>query len=209
MQQTGSIKIIIGCMFSGKTTELQREFREWDSINKTPLCINYIDDNRYGDIYTNMYSHDKVAVDCIKVKSLKDVEDELIKENDIILVNEGQFFSDLVEYCVLWCDTYHKKIIVCGLDGDFQRKPFGKILDLIPYADSVEKITAYCKNCSDGTKAIFTHRKSTEQEQVVIGVNNYEALCRKCYVMKNKFKNTCDKKDKIDRIDKKDKILSK
>lgn len=188
MFQIGSIKLILGCMFSGKTTELQREFKEWSSINKTPLCINYTDDNRYGDIYNNMYSHDQSTVECIKVKTLSEIEEELILENDIILINEGQFFSDLVEYSVLWCDKYNKKVIVCGLDGDFQRKPFGKILDLIPYADSVEKLSAYCKHCSDGTKAIFTHRKSSEQEQIVIGADNYEALCRKCYIDKNKLK---------------------
>jgi thymidine kinase len=181
MEKMGSLKLILGCMFSGKTTELQREFREWSSIGKKPLCINYIDDNRYGNIFTNMYNHDENAVECIKVGLLSEVDREMIMNTEIILINEGQFFPDLVEYCKLWCEEYKKNIIVCGLDGDYLRRPFGKILDLIPLADSYEKLTAYCKRCSDGTKAIFTHRKSSEKEQVVIGASNYEALCRKCY----------------------------
>ncbi len=178
----GTIKLILGCMFSGKTTELQREFREWSSINKKPLCINYIDDNRYGDIFTNMYNHNEIGVECIKVKNLCDVDNELIVNTEIILINEGQFFGDLVEYCQKWCEKYGKNIIVCGLDGDYLRKPFGKILDLLPLSDSVVKLTAYCKRCSNGTKGIFTHRKTTETEQVVIGASNYEALCRNCYL---------------------------
>jgi thymidine kinase len=178
----GTIKLILGCMFSGKTTELQREYHEWSSINKKPLCINYSEDNRYGDNYNSMYNHNEFGVECIKVQKLEEVNIDLINNVEIILINEGQFFSDLIEYCQLWCEKYGKHIIVCGLDGDFQRKPFGKILDLIPLADSFEKLTAYCKKCSDGTKAVFTHRKTTESEQVVIGASNYEALCRKCYL---------------------------
>lgn len=184
-QNKMSIKIIIGCMFSGKTSYLQREYHEWISINKSPLCINYIDDNRYGDNFTNMYNHNENYIECIKTKNLRDVDEELISKHEVILINEGQFFSDLVEYCVKWSDKLGKIIIVCGLDGDFQRKSFGEILNLIPYADSVKKLTAYCKECSDGTKAIFTHRKTNEKEQIVIGSNNYEALCRKCYNKKN------------------------
>jgi thymidine kinase len=181
-KQCGTIKLILGCMFSGKTTELQREFREWSSIDKKPLCINYIDDNRYGNIFSNMYNHNEIGVECIKVGKLSDVNIELLKKSEIILINEGQFFHDLVEFCLLWCEEYGKNIIVCGLDGDYLRRPFGRILDLMPLADSVVKLTAYCKKCSDGTKALFTHRKSSETEQVVIGANNYEALCRKCYL---------------------------
>ena len=168
VKKLGSIKLILGCMFSGKTTELQREFREWSSINKAPLCINYIDDNRYGNIMTNMYNHNEIAVSCVKARNLKDVDDSLIKNSEIILINEGQFFSDLIEFCLLWCEEYGKDIIVCGLDGDFMRKPFGKILELIPYSDSVVKLTAYCKVCSDGTKGIFNLTENQQKKNKLL-----------------------------------------
>lgn len=184
----GSIKIILGCMFSGKTTALIREFREWSSINKQPLCINYSGDNRYGNVCeNNMYNHNLLSVQCIYVSQLKDVDTSLIEKSDIILVNEGQFFPDLVDYCLLWCEKLGKNIVVSGLDGDFQRKPFGKILDLIPLAESVKKLNAFCANCANGIRASFTHRKSQEKEQVVIGTHNYEALCRTCFIEKNKI----------------------
>jgi thymidine kinase len=181
-KRCGSIKLIIGCMFSGKTSELQTEFAEWSSIGKKPICINYIDDNRYGNIYSNMYNHNENAVECLKTALLKDVDEEIIKSGEIILINEGQFFPDIVEYTLRWCEVYNKNVIVCGLDGDYLRKPFGRLLELIPYADSILKKTAYCKKCSDGTPGLFTHRKSQEKEQIVIGAADYEALCRACYL---------------------------
>jgi thymidine kinase len=180
-KKCGSLKVILGCMFSGKTSELQREFYEWSSIGKRPLCINYTDDTRYGD--NGMYNHNEKYVDCIKVKTLNTVDISLIKESEIILINEGQFFPDLTENVKLWCDNYRKNIIVGGLDGDAKRERFGQILDLVPHADSIVKLSAYCKKCCDGTKAIFTHKTSGKEEQVDIGgADKYEALCRQCYL---------------------------
>jgi thymidine kinase len=80
-----------------------------------------------------------------------------------------------------WCEKYGKDIIVSGLDGDFKRQPFGKILDLIPYANSVTKLNAFCSRCADGTLAQFTWRLSGEKDQIVIGSTNYIAICRKHY----------------------------
>ena len=179
----GTLKLILGPMFSGKTTALIREFREWSSINKKPLCINYIGDDRYGNVCeNNMYNHNRLSVKCTYASKLKDVSDDLVKNSDIILINEGQFFSDLIEFVKVWCETYGKNVVVCGLDGDYKRMMFGDILKLVPLADSVEKLNAFCAKCADGTKAHFTHRCSKETEQIVIGSSNYVALCRKCYV---------------------------
>ena len=185
--QNGSIKIVLGCMYSGKTTEVIKECKKWTSISKNALCINYIGDTRYSTDSndTNLYSHDLHIVKCVMISKLSDVSIDLIKASDIILINEGQFFGDLIENCLLWCETYSKNIIVSGLDGDFKRKPFGKILDLIPYADSVVKMNAFCSLCADGTLANFTLRLSNEEEQILIGSKNYIAVCRKHYLEKN------------------------
>lgn len=183
----GRIDLVLGCMFSGKTTEVIAECKKWFSISKNALCINYFADDRYGDD-DNLYSHDKEKIKCVRVYKLKDIDDELIKSSDIILINEGQFFDDLIDNCVKWCDVYNKKIIVSGLDGDFLRKPFGKILDLIPYANSVKKLKAFCSICKDGTHAYFSSRLSNESNQVVIGSSNYVAVCRKHYLSLEKDK---------------------
>ena len=100
---------------------------------------------------------------------------------DVILINEGQFFEDLVETVIEMVDVHKKQVHICGLDGDFRRQRFGTLLDLIPYSDKVEKLTAFCGICKDGTPAVFSHRVSNESAQVVIGSDNYMPLCRSCY----------------------------
>lgn len=181
----GSIKIFVGCMYSGKTTELIRESNRQLSIGRSIININYKDDNRYGsDDY--LYSHTLEKVPCVKVNKLSDIDINLIKNSECIFINEGQFFTDLVENTILWCETYNKDIFVSGLDGDYKRQKFGHILDLIPLCNSIVKFPALCSLCKDGTEANFTHRLSTETEQVVIGSSNYIPLCRTHYVELNK-----------------------
>ena len=75
----------------------------------------------------------------------------------------------------------NKKIYICGLDGDFNRNKFGTLLDLIPLCDKVNKLTAMCSLCKNGTPGIFSLRLSTETDQTIIGSENYIPVCRKCY----------------------------
>ena len=80
--------------------------------------------------------------------------------------------------------NHHNKIVyVGGLDGDFNMKKFGQILDLIPYSDNIVKLTSLCMNCKDGTKALFSKRITNNESQIVIGSDNYIPLCRKCYLV--------------------------
>jgi len=176
----GKIDIMLGCMYSGKTTEVIRTCEKMSVVMDNVVCINYAGDTRYGDD-DNLYSHNLKKISCIKAETLSEIPLDIIKNADMILINEAQFFPDLIDNCLLWAETYGKNIIASGLDGDFKRKPFGQILDLIPYADSVTKFSALCPICKDGTKAIFTKRLSDETEQKVIGSSNYMAVCRKHY----------------------------
>ena len=184
----GSLNIIIGCMFSGKTSELIAVDKKWSAIGKTVLSINYAKDVRYGND-SNMYSHSLDKTKCIMVMRLEDVPENLIRTANIILINEAQFFKDLVFYCKYWCDDLKKHITVSGLDGDFERKPFGHILELIPLSNSVIKLNAYCVMCDNCDNlprdAIFTHRLTQEKEQEIIGNKNYVALCRYHYLKEN------------------------
>ena len=77
-----------------------------------------------------------------------------------------------------------KQVYVCGLDGDFERKKFGDVLDLIPLCDKVTKLTSLCSLCKDGTPGIFSLRLTNEKEQTVVGSENYIPVCRSCYVSK-------------------------
>jgi len=115
------------------------------------------------------------------LENIPRIKDKLeIAKSDVILINEGQFFPDLYNVVVDML-KYNKKVYVCGLDGDFERKKFGTILDLIPLCDKVTKLTSLCSQCKDGTPGIFSMRLTNELEQTVVGSDNYIPVCRKCY----------------------------
>lgn len=176
-QACGYLELILGPMFSGKTTRLIQHYKAYKFIEKKIVVINYSMDTRYSE--TALSSHDRVEIPCVFTSTLSNKS--LWIDADVILINEGQFFSDLVPTVIEMVDTHNKKVHICGLDGDFRRQRFGSLLDLIPYADKVEKLSAFCGMCRDGTLAGFSHRVSAEINQVVIGSDNYMPLCRLCY----------------------------
>lgn len=172
----GYLELILGPMFSGKTTRLIQHYKAYKFIEKRVVVINYSLDTRYSE--TSLSSHDRIEIPCIFTTTLSD--ETMWMGADVILINEGQFFDDLVPAVVKMVDVYKKQVHICGLDGDFRQQRFGTLLDLIPYSDKVEKLTAFCGICRDGTPAIFSHRVSNETNQVVIGSDNYMPVCRGC-----------------------------
>jgi thymidine kinase len=181
----GKLEMIIGPMFSGKSTELIREIRLAKVIEKKVLVIKPLLDDRYEN--NKIISHSFESEECNTIDFLYKLNDQVIKY-DLIVIDEGQFFPDLKEAVIKWVEEYNKEVLVGGLDGDFKRQPIGKILDLIPYADKCKKISSMCKLCNDGTKAIFSHRTSDNNEQVQIGGSeSYAPLCRKHYIIMNEL----------------------
>lgn len=174
----GELHLILGPMFSGKTTKLIELSRDF----KNPLVINYALDKRYHE--SLLSTHDGITRECIQVLELKDVFIDEIKSADAIFINEGQFFSDLLEKVTDFVEKYNKIVYVCGLDGDYRRMPFGDMLTLIPLCDTVQKLIGVCTRCSK-KRAQFTQRVSSHTEQVVIGVNEYIPLCRVCFLHVN------------------------
>lgn len=171
---TMALHLILGPMFSGKTTRLI----ELSKKSKNPAIINYALDTRYHD--TMLSTHDKKMVPCIQTLKLADiVMTPLVLESDAVFINEGQFFPDLFATTKELVETHHKEVFVCGLDGDFKREPFGDILRLITLCDTVEKRHARCVRCN--ASAAFTHRLTNAVEQVVIGSDEYIPLCRSCF----------------------------
>ncbi len=189
------LEIILGGMYAGKTSRLVEIYKQCEFCNISVAVINHSIDNRYDD--EMLSTHDLVKIPCIKTDKLMDVwqdyinmeDDQIIErmrekmrivKSNVILINEGQFFSDLEEFVKKMME-YHKKVYVCGLDGDFERKKFGQILDLIPLCDKVTKLTSLCSLCKDGTPGIFSKRITQEKEQTVVGSSNYIPVCRNCY----------------------------
>lgn len=176
----GYLELILGCMFSGKTTRLLDIHKKYSICDISCCVINFKEDVRYSQ--TEMMSHDKKGVPCLFSEKL---ENAIIKENlekyDVFLINEGQFFEDLISQVKKLVLEHKKKVYICGLDGDFEREKFGNLLDLIPFADKFYKLYAICKLCKNGTRAPFSKRISNETKQTVIGSDNYIPVCRKCY----------------------------
>lgn len=174
------MEIIVGNMFSGKTSELIRRINREKSIRKRIIVINYSQDNRYSK--TGIVSHDLVKVNCIKVNKLSELPKEKFVDYDSFFIDEGQFFPDLYQFVTDLVDNHHKHVVISGLDGDFNRNSFGDICRLIPMCDSITKLKAYCVPCSNGTLAPFTKKISDSKEQVEIGgMDKYIPVCRLHY----------------------------
>lgn len=190
----GYLELIIGPMYAGKTSKIIEIYKQCEFCNIPVVVINHSLDTRYDDKL--LCSHDKVMIPCIQTNRLRDIYNykkknaDFLSENytfrikideaDVILINEGQFFEDLYEY-VQYMLKKGKKIFVAGLDGDFERKKFGHILDLIPLCDKITKITSLCSICKNGTPGIFSKRLTNQKEQTLIGSDNYIPVCRNCY----------------------------
>lgn len=166
----GKLTVILGCMFAQKTTELLRYIRRYRSIGQSVLVVNSHRDTRYGT--GQVISHDKDnAEEARMVECLASLDNEVRSgDYDVVAVDEGQFFPDLFDYVSRWADECPVHIVVAGLDGTFQRDPFGHMLCLIPHAEEVLRLSALCVRCGDGTKAIYSKRvmgQPVEQEQSV------------------------------------------
>ena len=197
IQKTNSyLELFIGPMFSGKTSKLVDIYKQCLFCNIPVAVINHSIDKRYDD--TLLSTHDKIMIPCIQTNKLCDIwvyqenreaDSEPMKRlsdsiklinADVILINEGQFFEDLLP-TVKHMLHHNKKIYVGGLDGDFECKKFGQILDIIPLCDKVTKMTSLCSQCKNGTPGIFSKRITSEKEQTVVGSDNYIPVCRNCY----------------------------
>jgi thymidine kinase len=174
------LELIIGPMFSGKTSKIIEIYKQFNYCNIPSCVINHILDKRYDD---NLLStHDGIKIPCIQSDNLTDLwNNNIFKNSKVILINEGQFFMDLKEIVIKMLNN-NKRVYICGLDGDYTRNQIGSILDLIPLCDKVTKLASICASCKDGTPGIFTLRLSSEITQIVIGSNNYIPVCRKCYI---------------------------
>jgi thymidine kinase len=182
----GRIELIIGCMYSGKTTEIIRQIKRYKTLNKNIIVISHISDNRYYNS-GNISTHNREKMLAIPLVNLKDLykydkDNEEFNKAEIVFIEEGQFFPDLYEFSIECANLYDKNVIISGLDGDFELKPFEQIIKLIPNSEKVTKLTALCKQCGDGTEACFSKRIVENKERELVGSDGiYEAVCRKHY----------------------------
>lgn len=181
-RESGYLGIVLGPMYSGKTSRLLALYKKYKFCDMPIAVVNFDEDTRYSDCMLS--THDKNMIPCFMKNSMFQafpLEGEEIKKYKVFLINEAQFFPDIVEWVKKAISPKYKKIVhISGLDGDFKRNTFGNWLDLIAHCDSVEKLTSICCLCKNA-HALFSHRLTNQKAQKVIGSNNYIPLCRKCY----------------------------
>ena len=165
----GHLKVIMGCMFAQKTTELLQHARYYRFMELN-VIINHSSDTRYGE--SCIISHDNDSEKSISVEYLRDVN---IQNYQVIIIDEAQFFSDLFTYVTLWADTHDVKIIVAGLSGNSNREPFGDMLRLIPHANEIQQLYAKCSLCQ--TNAIYS-KFIGDGNPSIGGTESYIPVCR-------------------------------
>jgi len=186
-----SIDVIIGPMYSGKTTELIRLLNIYSEIGMKVLYVNSALDDRDGDAAFSTHNPaltvNKSRIDSVKTTNLNDIMRNC-HSYDIIGIDEAQLFVGLKRFVLTMAENYGKKIIVAGLNGDFKREPFGEILGLIPVCDNVIKLYPFCQTCSQKPEKVvrvaqFTKRIGSDMETVVVigGKMTYIPVCRECF----------------------------
>ena len=173
----GSIEIICGSMFSGKTEELIRRIERAKIAKQNVMICKPSIENRYDK--DKVVSHDMKAIDCIAVGDATDII-ELCKNKDVVGIDEAQFFNNnLVDVCNHLANK-GVRIIIAGLDMDYEGNPFEPIPQLMSIAEDVTKVRAICIQCGD--LANYSYRLVDEDNQILLGEKKeYEARCRICF----------------------------
>lgn len=176
------IEIIIGCMFSGKSTELIRRVSRYESIGMSVLVINHELDTRTDYAIQTHSNHRYKAKKIAHLMNSELISSEEFSNVQVIGVDEAQFFPDLREFA-LYCELKGKTLIIAGLSGDFKRRPFGHIFECIPLCDDIVLLSALDMVSRDGSQAIFSKRISDNREQTDIGASDkYVAVNRTNYL---------------------------
>lgn len=173
------IELIIGPMFSGKTSELIRRINRYIIKKKKCLVINHHKDIRYSD-NNCIVSHNNISLEGLKLNNLNQ-NINIMLEYDVVGIDEAQFFDeiDLVETTEFLANN-GKIVIIAGLNSDFNRKSFDSISAIIPKVDTLDILYAICINCNND--ASFTKKKIKSNQIIEIGgIELYEPVCRKCF----------------------------
>jgi thymidine kinase len=184
-----SLELLIGPMFAGKSSAIQSIVRRHQALGWSVCVVTHSMDTRYST-EPAVVNHDKQVMPALATEKLMPILDHAsYASSRLVVIEEAQFFGDLVPFVQAVVDRDCKHCVVVGLDGDAERRPFGRVLDLIPFADRVTKLTAMCRLCKDGTPAIFTHAyaadaivSNAEGKPCVGADERYVPMCRKHYL---------------------------
>lgn len=173
---SGSIEVVCGPMFSGKTEELIRRVKRAQIARQKVQIFKPAIDNRYHE--TEVVSHSSLSMEATPVNSSVEILQKVFDSTRVVAIDEVQFFDDNISLVVEKLARRGVRVIMAGLDQDFKGLPFGPMASLLAIADSVNKIHAICTVC--GAPATKTFRKDSKNStQVLVGETDlYEARCR-------------------------------
>ena len=174
----GRIEVIAGGMFSGKSEELVRRLRRATIARKRVLAIKHASDDRYHQTHIGCHTGSTFAA--MPMSNIAEMY-AAAKDVDVIGIDEAQFFNaGLLQFCEEMA-TRGVRVIVAGLDQDSDGKPFGAMPHLMAVAEEVTKLYAVCVIC--GEEASRSYHKGAKSTQVEVGAAQYEARCRKCWLL--------------------------
>jgi thymidine kinase len=174
----GTIEVITGSMFSGKTEELIRRLRRAQFAGLRVEIFKSSLDNRFSE--NRVVSHDEKSIISTPVDNASAIL-LYAGEADVVGIDEAQFFDNsIIEVCNKLADN-GVRVVIAGLDMDFMGNPFGPMPALLSISEYITKVHAICMRC--GSLAQYSFRKSEESQVVVLGEKDkYEPLCRSCYI---------------------------
>lgn len=189
-REEGFLDLVVGGMFSGKTEYLINIYNKFKDQKKI-FVINHNLDNRYSTNYIVSHNGNKIKIN-MKVNNLSEISLNSINNFQIFIINEGQFFPDLIEF-VNNLIAQKKHIYISGLDGDYKQEKFGQILDLIPICDNITKLKSICNICHE-KKGIFSKRTVELQQKILVGSEEtYIPICRFCFDNEKKLEDSLNR----------------
>lgn len=184
-RKCGSIEVICGSMFSGKTEELIRRINRVKIAKRKIQIFKPTIDRRYSR--TDIVSHSNSSSEALPVQNAPVILNTVEDDTEVVAIDEAQFFDDTILDVVRQLVLNGKRVIIAGLDMDYMGQPFGPMPNLMALADDVYKCRAICVKC--GHLANYSYRITNANQQVMIGAKQeYMPLCRCCYdeMMKEK-----------------------
>lgn len=176
-KKAGSIEVICGSMFSGKTEELIRRLKRAQFAKQKVEIYKPCIDVRYSE--EEVVSHEGHSIMSTPIDSPTSML-LLSSDVEVVGIDEAQFFDDTIVEVVQTLANRGVRVIIAGLDTDFMGKPFGPMPALMAVAEDIQKVHAICVKC--GSPANHSHRLTSNDKLVVLGEKDvYEPLCRHCY----------------------------
>jgi len=188
-----SLHLIVGPMFSGKTTALMQAVEKYTLASIPVLTVSHLWDLQRTEHHEILHSHSHRKMPCHMLRRLSSLFDlPEYTTSQVVAIDEAQFFDDLVSSVLRLVEHDSKIVFVAGLDGSFERKPLGFLASLLPFCDTIQKMAAVCKQCAPKLElAPFTQKtkngtgppNNQDAAEVCIGGSElYEAVCRKHFL---------------------------